>query len=445
MTKIRTILKSTPRADGMRQVLLLVSDRGQRAYFSTGFFARPQDFDETKDAGRFIQGKGIKTFDVERKEDGGGIQVYTNKTANDKLSELEKRANDILKKYNEEHIEWGFDQFRSDFINAPKRMLFYSFAKDMIEKEYRSHGQYGKADIAENTLKSLLEYDPLLQKRSFQDVGIGYLNDYIAHCRGKKQVDGTISIRLREIRRMFNIAIRDKVISQDLYPFSSGKEDRKVKIPKTELTKTDQYLPVESMKIIAQANIEDPILDRTRHLFLFSYYCRGINWRDMALLSKDNFYKVTVTDETTKKSKQVTMMQYKRAKTRGEFDIQVTSNIQRELDWFRENTPLFEDYVLPIVGVKVEPLKFNEYIHQIRKRFNRSLKALAKELGLPESQQNISIYSARHSFAMTLQDKGKSVEIISQALGHQSVETTKHYLQKFSTTRMAEETDIDLT
>ena len=47
--------------------------------------------------------------------------------------------------------------------------------------------------------------------------------------------------------------------------------------------------------------------------------------------------------------------------------------------------------------------------------------------------------------AMTMQDKGKPVEIISQALGHQSVETTKHYLAKFSTTRMAEETDIDLS
>ncbi len=80
----------------------------------------------------------------------------------------------------------------------------------------------------------------------------------------------------------------------------------------------------------------------------------------------------------------------------------------------------------------------------IRKRFNKSLQELAKELELPESQRKITIYSARHSFAMTLQNSDKSVEIISQALGHQSVETTKHYLAKFSTTKMAEETDINL-
>ena len=250
---------------------------------------------------------------------------------------------------------------------------------------------------------------------------------------------------MREIRRFYNIAIRDKVVSPDLYPFSSGKEDGKARIPKVEQNKTDQYLPLDSLKIMANTPSENPILERTRHLFLFSYYCRGINWKDMALLTKGNFYKATVTDTTTKNSQQVTMMQYKRSKTRGEFDIQVNQNIQKELDWFKENTSLYKDYVLPIVAIDVPTERFDEYIMQIRKRFNRSLKALAKELGLPESQQNISIYSARHSFAMTLQDKGKSVEIISQALGHQSVETTKHDLQKFSTTRMAEETDIDLS
>ena len=165
----------------------------------------------------------------------------------------------------------------------------------------------------------------------------------------------------------------------------------------------------------------------------------------MAQLTKENIFKVTVTDDTTKESKEVSVMQYRRSKTRGEFDIQVTPTIQGELDWFAKNTKLYGDYVLPIVREKVDDDKLDEYLKQSRRRFNRNLKLLAKELGLPESQQDISIYTARHSFAMTLQNKGKSVEIISQALGHQSVETTKHYLAKFSTTKMAEETDIDLS
>lgn len=46
---------------------------------------------------------------------------------------------------------------------------------------------------------------------------------------------------------------------------------------------------------------------------------------------------------------------------------------------------------------------------------------------------------------MTMLNLDKSIEVISQALGHQSVETTKHYLAKFSSSKMAKETDIDLS
>lgn len=122
---------------------------------------------------------------------------------------------------------------------------------------------------------------------------------------------------MREIRRFFNIAIRDKVITPELYPFSSGKEDGKVRIPQSELSKTDQYLTLDSLKALANTSFKNAVLERTRHLFLFSYYCRGMNWKDMALLTKENFYQATVTDETTKESKEVVMLQYRRSKTKG--------------------------------------------------------------------------------------------------------------------------------
>lgn len=445
MTKVRTILKSSKRADGRQQVLLLISDRGERAYLPTGFSATPKEFDSSKDVGRYLQGRGIATFWVERQEEDGHIQEYTNKTANDKLAELENRARDIIKRYNDDHINWGFEQFRNDFTNTPKRNLFLAFSKSIIEKEYRQQDRFKRADIAEEALESLERYDKNLPKKVFQDITPAYIQGYIKFCRDRGNSNNTIGMRLREIRCFYNLAIREKVVSPDLYPFSSGREDGKARIPKIEQNKTDQYLPLDSMRKLASATLSNSVKDRTRHLFLFSYHCRGMNWKDMALLTKDSFYKVTVTDISTKESKQVTMMQYKRSKTKGEFDIQVNENIEKELAWFRTNTPLFEDYVLPIISVQEPPEKLDDYLEQIRKRANRTLKEIAKDLNFPESQQKISFYSARHSFAMWMQDKGRPVEIISQALGHQSVETTKHYLAKFSTTRMAEETDIDLS
>ena len=444
MTKVRAILKSTPLANGKRSVMICVSDHGRREYFRTGFSADEREFDNTRNVGRFFQGRGISTFKLQREEEDGSVNTYTNKEANDELAKLERRVNDIIARYNANHISWGFGQLRADFTNAPMRNLFLAFSQSVIETEYLQQGRFKRAQIANEALESLRKYDKGLPKKAFQDITPQYIQCYVKYCKGLGNSNNTIGMRLRELRCFYNIGIRGKVVSSELYPFSSGREDGKVRIPKIEQNKTDQYLPLESMKVLSAATLEDPILDRTRHLYLFSYHCRGINWKDMALLTSDNFYKATVTDTSKRESRQVTMMQYKRSKTKGEFDIQVTENIQKELDWFKANTVLLGNYLLPIISVTQKPDKLDDYLHQVRIRFNRSLKKLAKELGLPESQQKISFYSARHSFAMTLQDKGKPVEIISQALGHQSVETTKHYLAKFSTTTMAEETYIDL-
>ena len=445
MTKIRTILKSSKGPDDRRAVLLMLSDRGKREYFSTGFTATLKEFDDSKDVGRFVQGRGVRSFKVLRKEEDGSIKEYSNSEANAVLSKLEERAGEILRGYNQNHTNWGLEQFRADFINAPKRELFYTYALNVIEQEYTNRGKFKTATVAKEALQSLLNYDSQLKNKTFQDINVRYLKAYCDSCREKGNSEVTLKIRLGAIRRIYNIAIREKVATQELYPFSSGKEDGKVKIPKTPPNRADLYLPLSSMIIMENTVCKNFVLERTRHLYILSYRCRGMNWKDMALLTKNSFYTRPVYNEKTKKTEQKTVMEYRRSKTKGEFEIEVTPFIKKELDWFRDNTPLYKNYVLPIIRVDVPSEKLDAYIGQVRKRCNVSLRKLVKELKLPESDQRITFYTARHSFAMTMQNLGKPVEIISQALGHQSVVTTKHYLAKFSTTRMAEETDIDLS
>lgn len=446
MATIRTVLKkSKTNAKGEHPIVLRLADSdNKRTHFFTGFYSTEDKFDTSKDGGRFFQGRGVKAFTVERKEEDGSTKVYTNKEANDKLAALEERAHSIIRKYNEKHISWGFEQFRADFTNAPKRDSFYAFAVDVIEKEYQSRARYKSAVVAQETLHSLELYDAQIQSRSFQDINVRYIESYMDFCRAKGNSDTTIKIRLEVIRRIYNIAIREKIVPQELYPFSSGKEDGKIRLPKTPPNRTNKYLDVESLYKLENTPFDNHVLERTRHLFLFSYFSRGMNWKDMALLRRSSFSPKTVTDENTHESVQVTMMEYRRSKTKGQFVIQVTDKIQQELDWFKENTTQYLDYVLPIIQVDVEPQKLDAYLSQVRKRFNRSLREIAKKLELPESQLDITSYTTRHSFAMTMLTIDKPIEIISQALGHKDVKTTEHYIEGFSTTRMAQETDIDL-
>ena len=436
-------MKDRPSSDGRFPVYVRVSERGKRIHFATGFDATEKEFIEGKDEGRFVQGRGIPKFKVTRKEKGAFVS-YENKDANDALAEIEKRLKKLIEGYETQGMHWTISMLKDDFQNKAKRVLFYQFAEEMIDSEYIAKNAFQRATIVKDALNSLKKYDSGVEKKEFQDITPKYLQGYINYWTKEGNSSSTIGMRLREIRRIYNVAIRDGIASQDNYPFSSGKEDGKVKIPKTEIKKADNYLTKESMKALSSGTLSKKVFDKNRHLFLFSFYCRGINWKDMALLTKNSFYKATVTDTTTKESREVTMMQYRRSKTKGEFDIQVNQNIQNELDWFKNNTKLYGDYVLPIILEKVSEENLDEYLKQSRRRYNRNLKKIAKELKLPESQQDISIYTARHSFAMYMQNENKSVEIISQALGHQSVETTKHYLAKFSTTQMAEETNFNL-
>ena len=436
-------MKDRPSDDGKYPVYVRVSDRGKRLHLSTGFEASEKEFLEGKDEGRFLQGRGVPKFFVFRKENGTQVK-YDNKEANDVLSEIEKKINSLIDGYVENGVLWTITQLKEDFQNKTKRAYFYEFAESMIDSEYRSKNAFQHARIVEDALNSFKKYDPAFEKKEFQDITPKYLQGFINYWTKEGNSSSTIGIRLREIRRIYNVAIRDGVISQDYYPFSRSSGDSGVKIPRTEINKADKYLTKESLKGLLKGKLKKKVHNKTRHLFLFSLFSRGMNWKDMALLTNDSFYKTTVTDETTKETKEVTMMRYQRSKTKREFDIEVSEEIRYELKWFKENTKLYGKHVLPIILEKVEPEKLDVYLQQSRKKFNRHLKDVAKELKFPESQRDISIYTARHSFAMYLQNKGIAIEYISEALGHQSIKTTRHYLDKFSTTKMAEVTSINL-
>ena len=68
-------------------------------------------------------------------------------------------------------------------------------------------------------------------------------------------------------------------------------------------------------------------------------------------------------------------------------------------------------------------------------RFNRNLKALKEFAGITS---DVTSYTIRHSFAMTLKEQNVPIEMISELLGHKSIKTTQIYLRSFSLGKMTE-------
>jgi site-specific recombinase XerD len=75
---------------------------------------------------------------------------------------------------------------------------------------------------------------------------------------------------------------------------------------------------------------------------------------------------------------------------------------------------------------------------QLTKTINKYMKQIASELGL---NKEVTTYFARHSFATVLKRSGAKIEMISELLGHSSVDVTESYLDSFEKEQLHEQTN----
>lgn len=416
-------------------VVLYVSKQGERLRINTGFYGLSEADGGTfiEADGRFKAGQGISTYNVRRKE-ADGIHEYTAKDANTELTKIQSRADDIIDEWEKIGKEWTITMLRDELNPSRGKTLesFKAYAETRVLAErYEKMGQYRTAQVLRYTLVSLAKYDTRFDTKKVQDINARYLNEYIADQTKNGIKPNTISIRLRAIRKVLNFAIEDKCGSVETYPFG-GKNG--VKIPHNKTLK--RYVPMDGLHRIAATKMINPAAESARHLFLLSFYLRGMNYEDMAKMRTSN-----IVQTITKDGKPAKMLTYRRSKTGGDFEIMITPRIQTELDWFAANTPRHRDYLLPIITQDIAPEKMAEYLNQRRKRHNRQLQKIADECGIVG---NMTAYSARHSFAQAMLMKGEDVAHISQALGHADTKTTQIYLAGFDTETMAAATDIEL-
>ena len=81
------------------------------------------------------------------------------------------------------------------------------------------------------------------------------------------------------------------------------------------------------------------------------------------------------------------------------------------------------DFIITWRETRTRP---NAYAHRI----NRNLKQIGKQIGLSIP---LTTYVARHAWASIAQSKNVSLSVISEALGHDSEQTTRIYLASLDT------------
>ncbi len=102
----------------------------------------------------------------------------------------------------------------------------------------------------------------------------------------------------QQISRNNNIAISEKAIAQDLYPF--GKRRYMIPSPKS----VKKALSREQLKTLFYGIPQTEGQQKAKDFWFFSYMCNGMNIKDIALLRFENLYnKETIIFRRAKTSK----------------------------------------------------------------------------------------------------------------------------------------------
>lgn len=336
-----------------------------------------------------------------------------NKTQFSYYKELEKRADEVIKNL----YPFTFNLFQKKFFKSTNSdtgllALIEEYCNDLIK-----NNQIGTADSYKCTHSSVIKHIKATKQSSprFVDVSIDWLENYEKWLLEDGKSITTVGVYMRNIRAIMNLALEHELLNHENYPFGR----HRYIIPAGRNIK--KALKLEQIKEIYNYKPRHDAEERARDLWMFSYLCNGINMKDISLLQHkniqgDKIHYLRAKTLNTKKSDRKT----------------ISANINEPMKaiikkWGRPSLNP-DDYIFDIISQKDKPEDIHRKIKQATSIINRYMNIISKAL---DFDIKVTTYYARHSFATILKNQDTSVEYISEALGHSSLQTTQNYLDSF--------------
>ena len=412
--------------NGENPVLLRITKDRKVKYITLGLSALPAQWDEQ-----------FGRYNEKKKKD---ILVHPNFMENNAfLNSQETKAKDVIDEFDRIKIDWTLNQFEDAFLHRSKKGKVKPFFEQLITT-LRATDHTGNANCYQRTMDMLELFDKNFSKKIFSEIDIKYIRAFDTFLQTPRQTTYTskkgnvrvvqrtgCSSNIRKyyfkaLRAVLNQAIESKEASQTTYPFGKGGFE----VAKLEEETEKRYLPSEYLLKIKSTISTTKTNEYARKLFLFSYYCYGMSFVDMAGLTADNI----------KRLENGQYLVYKRHKTKNSkvakaINIKLTEELQTIISDLSALQKPVGHYILPIVTV--EGLTGEKLYNHLRTRLdklNTYLEKLSKEFGIDDI--NLTTYVSRHTMAMTLQNNEVPRELITQILGHKDVETTNTYLDSFN-------------
>ncbi len=354
----------------------------------------------------------------EKDWDAKNQRVKTNTKVSNNVTRLnnyiQKRRSSIFDKVTKLQDEGKIQKLSTKEIKklvsgkrSVENVTVFDYLQEVIGELYRAK-QTGNAEVYRTLLKWLTAQVPNKQLK-FDQVNYDFLRRMEMEHFAKSNSAGGLSVYLRTLRALYNRAIRAGIADQAHYPF----KDYKIKngVPARKALSENEF---QAFKTLALP--EGSPLDEARKLFMSSFYLRGINWKDMALLRIEN-----VQGDFER-------INYLRIKTKNKrFSVKINPKLKDIITSYLGDNYDQQDFLFPILMKSDPESRFHDIIKNKRKKLNKRLKEIAKLCEITP----FTIYHARHTYAMALKRMGTPTNVIQDSLGHTTEEMTQNYLDSF--------------
>ena len=358
----------------------------------------------------------IEQWDSSKEKFKSNFQNY--KEINEFLNSFRIKAQAIDNEYRIKGHDYSLKDIESKlFSNKSKnKQTLFDFWDSKIDSLKKAN-KIGNYRIYRDVKKSFIEF---LGGRSidFKDLTYPLVNAYDVYMRSNGNQDTTISLRMRTLRALFNDAVKNDLVSKELYPFS------KFIISKLKTETSKRAMSIDEFEKIKNFDISQyPYFADTLYIFLFSYYTRGMNFIDISFLKWENV--------------QGDKLYYRRSKYKKNFIMRIKPEVAKIIEYYKTNK--ITEYIFPIINKNdLTPIQIRYRQDKILKKFNKEIKQIGK---LCDIITPITSYVVRHTFANSLRKKGMSIDMISELMGHDATETTHIYLKKIEDNELDDELD----
>lgn len=399
MASNRFSIRKIENKDGKHTIILILVKNRKNTSISTAYSCHYEDW-------------SFETNMLKTNKKGLALKRVTE--INNFIGKINLKIDDFISKNRKLDIDYSLNDLKKEIKSNDKKGSSndYFLFHQQITDEFTTSNKTSSARINKETLNSIKKFHPH-KTLKFSELNYEFIVKYDSFLRSRGGTDSGIGIKMRTIRAVFNKAIDRNYIPKQFYPFDLYKISALKKEAKREYLTADELRAFENFDCSNNNKYQF-----AKDMYLFSYYCRGINFIDMMKLSSSNFFEGKIS--------------YSRNKTGVGLEFEVPKPAMKILDHYSKISN--NKYLFPLLlSEKMTNLQIENRGHKKLGEINVALKDIMALLSI---NKRITFYTARHTFATLLKFKNISIDFIGQSLGHSDIKTTQTYLNKLPSEKL---------